>query len=705
MTTTLRTKPNHAQTGAFIAPAVGVAGAGAFMLHDGVAEAVLTASAGLASAVPLACAARRHNLREALEKNVVTALASTLGHTRPSRDKFRFQGWKRLESNVFGSVFTGDPGAPRKIVLRYARGLEISQATLTTIYRILRRELGPEYRVEKHDVRKKRLVMVLEETRAEDAADVSKAREVLQELMGETINVSVESDAEGPVLIEVDGLPATRMAVGNRTRTVERVLAARLGTRMQAKWNMAEATVSFTRRPKMPSLIPPPVEHAPLAIDHKSYYDLVVPMGEDEYRNVYCWHPRKQAHGLIVGGTGTGKTVTLHQATEWLTQAGVRVWILDGKKIEFTGFRGWPNVEVIASRTEHQIRMLLQLHDLMEERYDAQEAGLEGPQHWEPVFVIIDEVTSFLQNAEAWWKLHRPDKSPMKAPFLGILANLLRLARSAKIHLLVGMQRPDASIISGEARDNFGFRMSLGRLGPQGSIMVWDNPATGVSVPIDAKGRAMISTDGGEIREIQTYFAPNPEKTSDNFDEERVAAVTPLETYYERRMYEILVPEADPETGEPKRPEYKEYASAKLIPWDEDYIRQRTPKRKTDSILAPRIKDPSTANAPERATARVAVLEAEEDIHVWTPAEESEDEFDGYLEEDSAQIEDLQVGDVIQSGDGTDSWAVVQGVEMRDDQTLLDLVDFYTTYPTCLELPSDDWVTYRRPKEITEDQS
>ena len=66
---------------------------------------------------------------------------------------------------------------------------------------------------------------------------------------------------------------------------------------------------------------------------------------------------------------------------------------------------------------------------------------------------------------------------------LELLSDLARLARSAKIHMLLGIQRPDVEFLGGEMRDNFGARLSLGRLSPQRAMMIWDSPAIGVVLP------------------------------------------------------------------------------------------------------------------------------------------------------------------------------------------------------------------------------
>ena len=49
----------------------------------------------------------------------------------------------------------------------------------------------------------------------------------------------------------------------------------------------------------------------------------------------------------------------------------------------------------------------------------------------------------------------------------------------------------EGEFLGGEMRDNFGARLSLGRLSPQGAMMMWDSPAIGVALPRNKRGRGV----------------------------------------------------------------------------------------------------------------------------------------------------------------------------------------------------------------------
>ena len=298
----------------------------------------------------------------------------------------------------------------------------------------------------------------------------------------------------------------------------------------------------------------------------------------------------------------------------------------------------------------------------------------------------------------------KPKGAPARAPFLDKLADLLRLARTAKIHILVGMQRPDASIISGEARDNFGFRMSLGRLSPQGAMMMWDNAAVGVAIPRDAKGRAMASGPGGTIAEIQTFFAPNPDPDLDDFDAAAVDSARPAERLYERRMLEILEEEIDHETGELAPPTLEDYLGARFMPYDEDYIRSHAPAASaTSTVLAPAIGQsenasllPAAKSAPPPAA---AVSDVDDDIDGF---DETSEDFEGYEQPEQVPAGSLSAGDLVLLDEGAGEWAVVEAVEedfTDDTQLLVDVRGLISGASDTVSLPSDDYYTVRHPAD------
>ncbi|MBD4563918.1 cell division protein FtsK, partial [Xanthomonas citri pv. citri] len=140
---------------------------------------------------------------------------------------------------------------------------------------------------------------------------------------------------------------------------------------------------------------------------------------------------------------------------------------------------------------EAQIRLIYLAYETMWDRYRMIQQRKVRVEDLDPIMLVVDEVTSLLKSADQRYRDTKIKGMPARAPVLEWLGDLGRLARMAKMHLVFGMQRPDTTIIDGELRDNFGARISLGRLkSAAGSVMMWDNHAIGCQVP-PIPGRAV----------------------------------------------------------------------------------------------------------------------------------------------------------------------------------------------------------------------
>ena len=302
--------------------------------------------------------------------------------------------------------------------------------------------------------------------------------------------------------------------------------------------------LAFTRSRPLPNLVVPPAEHAPLLTSHEAYSEFFVPLGIGNDGAQAIWHPRKDAHLLIIGGTGGGKTIAEHGVVQRLSQAGWRTWLVDGKRIEFIGYRNWPNVELLAQNVDDQIRVLKLAHETMESRYDLIERGKVRIQDLDPIAIVVDELTSLLGAVKRRYQDTKEKGMPAKDPVLDWMADIARLGRTAKMHLVEGLQRPDAAIMGGEMRDNFGARVSMGPLkSKEASLMLWDDPAIGVSVP-NVHGRG-VSVINGQPGMMQGAFTANPDPNHDDYHEGMVEAMKPRVQAYSRKTIAEIVPDGD----------------------------------------------------------------------------------------------------------------------------------------------------------------
>lgn len=143
------------------------------------------------------------------------------------------------------------------------------------------------------------------------------------------------------------------------------------------------------------------------------------------------------------------------------------------------------------------MKLIDDAHDLMNERYALIEAGKATSADFEPVALIVDEATTLLEAADDWWSEVKPKGGSSKSAVLKRLGNIGRLGRSAKIHMLIGLQRADTRFISGEFRDNLGMRVAMSRLSPDGAKMMWDSYVVGTTIPRNIKGRGMALNSAG----------------------------------------------------------------------------------------------------------------------------------------------------------------------------------------------------------------
>lgn len=344
-----------------------------------------------------------------------------------------------------------------------------------------------------------------------------------------------QKDEDYLLSVTVKNVDGTELALPGKQRTALIKLTTRLPAgRFVPEVDPRNDQIIFGRSKPLPAMVVATKEHAPLLASHTAYKDFVVPLGVGEDGMQAVWHPKKDAHLLIIGGTGGGKTIAEHGIIQRLAQAGWRTWLVDGKQVEFTGYRNWENIEFLAQTEEEHVRVLKLAHDTMRERYKLMRKGEAKAEDFDPIVVVIDELTSLLEAVKDLYQETKEKGMPAKNPVLGWVANIGRLGRTAKIHLVVGLQRPDANIMGGEARDNFGCRLSVGKLqSKEASMMMWDNPAIGVSVP-NIKGRGIAMLPNGSLGQVQGTYSANPDSDHDDYHQGMVEFMRPKVSIYQR---------------------------------------------------------------------------------------------------------------------------------------------------------------------------
>lgn len=181
-----------------------------------------------------------------------------------------------------------------------------------------------------------------------------------------------------------------------------------------------------------------------------NYDSVKIPYGIDEDGHVMYWRPAVDPHMMLVGSSGTGKTVTAHTVLTEVTANGWIVWVVDGKGVEFLGFQDWPNVQIVAAQIAHQVAVIHRAWQVMEERYAAIIAGEAQETDFEPLVLFIDEFADFRGNLLNWYSMikgkeippslvhcRKSDRSPVKVEHPGCIWFSAPSARTPNISVAI----------------------------------------------------------------------------------------------------------------------------------------------------------------------------------------------------------------------------------------------------------------------------
>lgn len=664
-----------------------------------------------------AAAVRRHQ-RNQVEDDLLTNLPGVLGWSgRVDRSLLQCRKWTG-----------GFRGYPAQIIAAHSATKRVEDVAWQLQLRasLLQILPGLKFSLAPHPTHHLRIVIActpLEEPGSEKQDESDRQADHVATVMGEifTSSAEVELHREGEAVrsITVKHDRGNDMAMKTRRQRIERIVSARLTGDWRSSWDLVNNEVSFTKREPLPALVFPPQEQQAAVITHKDYEQLFIPYGVGENDEVLGWRPKVQPHMLVCGPTNGGKTTIEHQIIERLAQAGCKLWLCDGKRIEFMGFRGWPNVELIAAKTEHKVRMIQAFFEEMNRRYDLIESGTKRVSDMEPIFMVVDEAATIVTQAGLWFGQVKPKGArSSKAPVMDWLGDIARLSRSAKMHILVGLQRPDVRFLDGEMRDNFACRASVGKLGADGAQMMWGNPHTGAG-PSPVPGRGWTTTQDGRVVEAQFHFAPNPDSSREEYDTARVAAVKPNKVVHEPHHIEVLDPDEVDLNGDPVLLDFNDYMEARILEgpdptWgklynhdDQDADAAATSKVQADVEGSP--------VEPQLAPAQAVATKAKPRLYL-VPTEE-EDEADGEESQDDdddesvmdpgAGIYDTQVlsltapqlqeGYLVLMDEGLELWGVVETLSAEDTGVVIDYRILGTGEPECLTLDDSAVLQVRCP--------
>lgn len=589
---------------------------------------------------------------------------------------------------------------------------------IAEIRRLAKRQFGSAFKVSKH--KKSKVTMVATGTSAVERdrnEKIERSKLVVSKTFGSSANTTVDTEQ---VTRQVDGktitsTKVTRISVkyevapklsrsGVRA-SVESQISGVLEGRWRAFWDLPNDTFWMEPRPELPTVIPNPFV-APENVDPLATYDdLAVPVAIDEDGNVISWRPKQDPHFLTTGKTGKGKTVCELGVIGFLAAHGWEIWGIDGKRFEMLGLRTWPNVKLIAGRIDHQARVAHEVYEEMQRRMAAYEAGSIRLEEFVPILFVIDEYKTFRNALLRWYRMVKPRGGAAQPPVLDEISDIASLGRKMRIHIMNGLQRPDADFLTGDMRDNYTFRASWGRLSAEAAKMMWNNFTTGTTIPTTAKGRGIAYNKQGQAVEVQGFWTPDPYQTDPDHPERWVfpgdlQLVNNMRP--KKRIHDVMkIVDLDDDVidvddkGKPIYADYGHYITTSIINAGDPELIERERK-----ILG----DAEGDIRRENQAARVATLERiqaeEEEPEISDEAEM----FSGYSPAIDQFPEELLVdgelraeGILILVDEDADTWGLVDFAEEDEDDITFSYRNFTTGDPGSKTVPAGNTLITRSP--------
>lgn len=289
-------------------------------------------------------------------------------------------------------------------------------------------------------------------------------------------------------------------------------------------WSMEEDPVRdrvwFRKKTPFPPIVLPSVPDSVVtdaddAADRYDGFHFVI--GVDAYGEDILINPKVMPHGMVIGGTGSGKSVFNRGLLEDLRVNGWQIVLVDGKVSDYVSMVNVPNVVAVGKTVEDWVRLTQFVVEQMDARYalsvERQKKGLGDPFNQPPMMFLLDEFGSVVRDVRS-----RYGKKGLDA-FYDDLKSIAAKARQAKIHMIIATQEIYAETFPGALKSNLSYVISLGV--PDGNTLAnaFSNEARpaatriGQSIRKSDRGRGIIqldTPDGAKVVEFQTYYGYSP---------------------------------------------------------------------------------------------------------------------------------------------------------------------------------------------------
>lgn len=215
------------------------------------------------------------------------------------------------------------------------------------------------------------------------------------------------------------------------------------------------------------------------------------------------WEYDSLPHMLIAGGTGGGKTYFILTLIEALLKTDAKLYILDPKNADLADLATvMPDVYY---KKEDMMACIDQFYDDMMTRSEEmkQMKGYKTGENYaylglSPHFLVFDEYVAFMEMLV----------SKENTVVLTKLKQIVMLGRQAGFFLILACQRPDAKYLGDGIRDQFNFRVALGRMSELGYGMMFGSDVQKQFFLKQIKGRGYVDKGDNVISEFYTPLVP-----------------------------------------------------------------------------------------------------------------------------------------------------------------------------------------------------
>ncbi|WP_287713980.1 FtsK/SpoIIIE domain-containing protein [Blautia sp.] len=248
--------------------------------------------------------------------------------------------------------------------------------------------------------------------------------------------------------------------------------------------------------------------HIRVEITLGKYQDQLLHLEKKLESGLYCvmkniwWEYDKLPHMLIAGGTGGGKTYFILTLIEALLRTNAALYVLDPKNADLADLEAvMPNVYY---RKEDMTACLDRFYEEMMKRSEdmKQMEGYKTGENYAYLglpanFLIFDEYVAFMEMLG----------TKENAAVLNKLKQIVMLGRQAGFFLILACQRPDAKYLGDGIRDQFNFRVALGRMSEMGYGMMFGETDKDFFLK-QIKGRGYVDVGTSVISEFYTPLVP-----------------------------------------------------------------------------------------------------------------------------------------------------------------------------------------------------